>query len=107
MLKLKAGMEIRCVIQGVQVEHAKIQEELYICQNKVRGRSCQNKLGYEFSWVMPNKSKENRLDENNIEYFQIIPKDLEYSVTLKEMAEQIGVKQWQAQEIVAWSQHNN
>ena len=47
------GTPISCFISGVQIYSGKIQREnnqTFICQNRKAGNSCNNKLGYNYSW---------------------------------------------------------
>jgi hypothetical protein len=53
-MELKAGARVTCTIEGKEIRDAKLQYEKgewYICQNEREGNSCEDKLGYKYSWV--------------------------------------------------------
>ena len=52
------GRRFRAKIEGVKC-YGKIRVEdglVYLCQNEKDGKSCYNKFGYKYSWVMPSSS---------------------------------------------------
>ena len=56
---LKHGDSVTCTIDGRKITDAKVNmqywenyKKLYICQNEQEGYSCDDKLGYKYSWVM-------------------------------------------------------
>ena len=65
-IKFKSGDKIKCCINRSTIDDAKIYineigedasypdlKNIYICQNIQHGNSCDNKLGYDFSWAVP------------------------------------------------------
>lgn len=52
----KHGDRVTCSIEGVKIDDAKISEDdrgnFYICQNKKRGDSANDLLGYDYSWTI-------------------------------------------------------
>ena len=55
----KEGLKVFCEIYSVdyvclyKIKNAKLHyegDEWYICQDKAAGKSCNNKLGYKYSW---------------------------------------------------------
>ena len=65
-MQLRKGMKVSCRIGMVVVKEAVVQEEdgeFYLCQNEKRGASCENKLGYMYSWGVGNGGeKSQRID---------------------------------------------
>jgi len=65
-MQLRKGMKVSCRIGEVVVKEAVVQEEdgeFYLCQNEKRGASCENKLGYIYSWGVGNgDEKDQRID---------------------------------------------
>lgn len=52
------GRRFRAKIEGVKCD-GKIRVEdglVYLCQNEKDGKSCYNKFGYKYSWVLPSLS---------------------------------------------------
>ncbi len=57
--QLKHGDSVRCRIDGINIDDAKIsieeysdQKRVYICQNFKNGESCSDRQGYRFSWII-------------------------------------------------------
>lgn len=51
----REGELISCIIDSVIISNGKIHFEndsVYICQDKISGLNCKNKLGYQYSWVV-------------------------------------------------------
>jgi hypothetical protein len=72
--KFKEGIKIHCKIKRifmstiVEILDAKLHYEdgqWFICQNRMNGMSCINRLGYEYSWAI-NTGTEKDLKKNNI-----------------------------------------
>ena len=72
------GREFQATIDGETVE-GKIQvegEKVYLCQNKLNGSPCDDKLGYDYSWGVGIGS-EFGLSDNNVTDFKLIDMDPE------------------------------
>lgn len=53
MEQLRDGARVRCKIEGVQIDDARLsldQDGWYVCQNARRGCECADRKGYDFSW---------------------------------------------------------
>lgn len=52
------GRRFRAKIEGVKCDGKICVEDglVYLCQNEKDGKSCYNKFGYKYSWVMPSPS---------------------------------------------------
>jgi hypothetical protein len=53
--KFREGLKVTCNIYGNKIFDAKIHQEKdgwYICQNKIDGYSCKNKLEYKYSYFI-------------------------------------------------------
>ena len=54
--QLKHGMRVKCEINGVKIEDAKLSIDqygcVYICQNKEDDADTTNMLGYKYSWFL-------------------------------------------------------
>ena len=51
--EIGVGGACTCIIDGIKIEDAKLQfedDDWYICQNKINGVNCSDKLGYNYSW---------------------------------------------------------
>lgn len=59
--ELKHGMRVRCKIDGVQVDDAKLSVDadgqVYVCQDVADGADAEDKLGYEYSWCLGFKGR--------------------------------------------------
>lgn len=71
MTQLKQGARFRCKIEGTPIE-GKIQfdhDSWYLCQNKIPGSPCNDKLGYKYSWLIDNGTPEDlkRYDVTDLE----------------------------------------
>lgn len=63
---------------------------VYLCQNKRDGSSCDDKLGYKYSWIVDDGSEE-KLSNNNVSCFKLIP------LTAKEIEQ---YKDWQVGDVL-------
>ena len=58
--QLKHGMRVRCKINGMQVDDAKLSIDkngsVYVCQNEEEGTDAEDKLGYLFSYLFAYKN---------------------------------------------------
>lgn len=45
-------------------------ERVYLCQDKKNGASCEDKLGYKYSWIVDDGSEE-KLASNNVSCFKL------------------------------------
>ena len=68
------GKKFTCSIEGREITDGRIQyanESYYLCQNKVCGSSCDDKLGYSKSWSVSD-GKKSELDNNNVTNLVIV-----------------------------------
>ena len=73
----------------LQVENGNV----YLCQNEIEGSDCEDKLGFQYSWQIPNGSKE-AIEANSVIDFEIIPRDPE------------TYKDWQVGDIIGCEDEN-
>ena len=72
------GLAFKAKISGkecegrIQVEHSCV----YLCQNIIDGAMRKDSLGFQYSWQIPNGSKE-AIEANSVIDFEIIPRDPE------------------------------
>lgn len=73
------GKKFRCKIRGTAVKGAISVDEkaIYLCQNKMVGGDTFDKLGYKYSWWVPNPSRggwgwEESLASENVSDFKLL-----------------------------------
>lgn len=76
MIQPEEGLTISCEIQGIIIEEAKLHHERgrwFICQDIKSGSSCNDKLGYCYSWEV-NQFTETDRRENEVTSVRVIGK---------------------------------
>lgn len=74
------GEKFRCKICGTAVQGAisVAEENIYLCQDKMDGTDAFDKLGYKYSWLVPNPSRvvgwgwEESLASENVSDFELL-----------------------------------